>query len=63
MKANMLFIDGHSASLTMYEIADGSKVRYLNYDNGVADLKDKYVYFIYGKYGTVKSIRVAAVNY
>lgn len=63
MKANMLFIDGHSASLTMYEIADGSKVRYLNYDNGVADLKDKYVYFIYGKYGTVASKRVATVNY
>ena len=62
-KANMLFIDGHSASLTMYEIIDGSKVRYLNYDNGVADLKDRYVYFVYGKYGTVASTRIKTVNY
>lgn len=60
-KANMLFIDGHSASLTMNEIVDGSKVRYLNYDNGVAS--PNYVYFVYGKYGTVASIRVKTVNY
>ena len=62
-KANMLFIDGHSASLTMNEITDGSKVRYLNYDDGVANLKDKYVYFVYGKYGTVASTRVRTINY
>lgn len=62
-KANMLFLDGHSASLTMNEIIDGSKVRYLNYDNGVTDLKDKYVYFVYGKYGNVASTRIKTVNY
>ena len=62
-KANMLFLDGHSASLTMYEITDGSKVRYLGYANGVSDLKDKYVYFVYGKYGTVASTRIKTVNY
>ena len=62
-KANMLFLDGHSASLTMNEITDGSKVRYLGYANGVSDLKDKYVYFVYGKYGTVASTRIKTVNY
>ena len=61
MKTNMLFIDGHSASLTMNEIADGSKVRYLNYDTGVAS--PNYIYFISGKYGAVKSIRIKTVNY
>ena len=62
-KTNMLFLDGHSASLTMNEITDGSKVRFLHYDNGVTDLKDKYVYFVYGKYGTVASTRIKTVNY
>ena len=35
----------------------------INYDNGVANLKDRYVYFVYRKYGTVASTRVRTVNY
>ncbi len=57
-KTNMLFLDGHSAPLSMYEVASASKVRFLDYNNGVVDLTGRYVYFTIGKYGAAGSTRI-----
>ena len=59
-KTNMLFLDGHSAPLSMYEVATQSKVRFLHHSDGVVDLasQGKYIYFTIGKYGAPGSTRI-----
>ena len=57
-KTNMLFLDGHSAALSPYDVASMSNVRFLHYSNGVVDLTGKYVYFTLGKYGAAYSTRI-----
>ena len=56
----MLFLDGHSAPLSMYEVATQSKVRFLHHSDGVVDLasQGKYIYFTIGKYGAPGSTRI-----
>ncbi len=57
-KTNMLFLDGHSASLSMYEVANMNTVRFLHYSDGVADTTGKYLYLTIGKYGAAGSTRI-----
>ena len=59
-KTNMLFLDGHSAALSMNEVVSASIVRFLDYNNGVVDLGNRYVYFTIGKYGAAGSTRIRA---